>query len=107
METGRASSVTKNYEVYEESSYYQRSTSLPRAMRGIERHVEVASSGDLLRRRQEGLFHVVVIIFLLTQVLIESLKECECLLSLSVFCCRLLEETPLQFVFAKSHMQIS
>uniref|UniRef100_A0A914ZVR6 Titin n=1 Tax=Parascaris univalens TaxID=6257 RepID=A0A914ZVR6_PARUN len=53
MNKGRASSVTKNYEVYEESSYYQRSTSLPRPMRGIEKHIEVSSNADLLRRRQE------------------------------------------------------
>lgn len=58
MDKGRASSVTKNYEVYEESSYYQRSTSLPRPMRGIEKHIEVSSNADLLRRRQEGLFYV-------------------------------------------------
>ncbi|VDK48693.1 unnamed protein product, partial [Anisakis simplex] len=39
----RSSSVSKNYEMYEESSYYQRSTSLPRPVHSIERHVQMTS----------------------------------------------------------------
>ncbi|VDM40900.1 unnamed protein product, partial [Toxocara canis] len=50
---GRASSVTKNYEVYEESLYYQRSTSLPRPTRSLERHLEFASNRKMLDRHQE------------------------------------------------------